>query len=236
MKQIITNYTFTKGVANAGTVRLTDFSIIRKDRIYLIVNVNTGTIIYQFNNSTLGGSVATNVLTLATDTSAMSNSDPLMVIYDCMTGDPTYDKTPVSLADLIFGEDSLNNLTATLMKPASGSQYAPLTYRQFHSVTTANVKPAAGNVYSVSVTNENSSPRWFQLFNTATVPSNGNSPQISWELVPGTASSPFTRVISSDELAPSEYFTSGIAFGISTLEGTYSPATATDHGCIVRYL
>lgn len=90
MKQLIKNYSFNK---TAKTVTFTDFSSIRLDRILLITDVTNNTLIYQFNNSQLGGTVGTNVLTLTynTNTSAFNNTDALQIFYDSATGDPTYD-------------------------------------------------------------------------------------------------------------------------------------------------
>lgn len=238
MKQLITNYTFSKGTAGVGTITFRDFPSIVLERVYLVVDVVAGQIIYQFNSSSLNGTVSSgsNILTLTADTSALSNADGLMVIYDCKTGDPTYDQTPVSLATLLWGEDSGNNLLATLMKPGIGQAYSPAEYNQYHNVTTANIKVVPGNVYSISVTNEDASPRFIQLFNTTTVPGSGASCQAWWEIPGGTASNPGTRIITSDELAPSEYFTTGIAWGVSTAATTYTAATAAEHAVMIRYL
>jgi hypothetical protein len=88
MKQIIKNYTFNPV---GKTVTFGDFGAISLDRLYLITNVTAGTILYQFNNATLGGSAAGNILTLTADTSAMHSGDSLQIIYDCALGDPIYD-------------------------------------------------------------------------------------------------------------------------------------------------
>ena len=90
MKQTIKNYSFN---ASAKTVTFTDFSSIDIDRLYLITNVTSNIVIYQFNNNALGGSSSTNVLTLTYNTGSMSNTDHLQIIYDCTVGDPDYDNT-----------------------------------------------------------------------------------------------------------------------------------------------
>lgn len=75
----IQNYTFN---AAAKTVTFTDYASIRLDSVLLITNVTfSNIIIYQFNVSTLGGTVATNVLTLTYNTAAMSNTDKLQIWY-----------------------------------------------------------------------------------------------------------------------------------------------------------
>jgi hypothetical protein len=94
MKQLVKNYSFNKATK---TVTFTDFSSIRLDRILLITDVTNNTVIYQFNNNALGGTVSGNVLTLAldTNTSAFANSDSLQIYYDAASGDPTYDSPSI---------------------------------------------------------------------------------------------------------------------------------------------
>lgn len=80
MKVAVKNYTFDK---TAKTITFTDYGSIRLDSILLIVNVTTGnTIIYNFADNSRGGTVATNVLTLAFDTSSMNNTDKLLIFYE----------------------------------------------------------------------------------------------------------------------------------------------------------
>lgn len=88
MKQIIKNYTFDHVTK---TVTCTDFSSLSLERLLLITNVTAGVILYQFNNAALGATIAGNTITLAADTSAMQDGDKLQIIYDCLSGDPTYD-------------------------------------------------------------------------------------------------------------------------------------------------
>jgi len=88
MKQIIKNYTFDK---TAKTVTFTDFTTINLERVLLITNATSNTLIYQFNDPSLGGTVTGNVLTLTFNTSAMANTDKLQIIYDVASGDPVYD-------------------------------------------------------------------------------------------------------------------------------------------------
>jgi hypothetical protein len=79
MKVKINNYTFS---ASAKTVTLTDYTSIPLDDIILITNVTTGTIIYNFADPTLTATVANNVITLAYNTTSMSNSDKLAIYID----------------------------------------------------------------------------------------------------------------------------------------------------------
>jgi hypothetical protein len=76
---ILSNYTFNK---TARTVTITGQTPISIEGLKLITNLVAGVIIYQFNAPLKGGTVASNVITLEYDTSAMSNTDALMIIYD----------------------------------------------------------------------------------------------------------------------------------------------------------
>lgn len=78
MKVLITNYTFT---AAAKTISFNDFVSIDIDAVLLITNVVDNIIIYDFSEPTLGGTVATNVLTLTYSTVGMSDSDGLQIWY-----------------------------------------------------------------------------------------------------------------------------------------------------------
>ncbi len=76
---VVKSYTF-----NPATKQITfsDYSNVDLEGVKLITNVNSGIIIYQFNDGTKGASVSGNTLTLDYDTSSMSASDALMIIYD----------------------------------------------------------------------------------------------------------------------------------------------------------
>lgn len=72
------NYTFN---AAAKTVTFTDLGSIALESIIIVANVTRGITIFQFNKASLTGTVAGNVLTVAYDTTAMSNSDKLGIYY-----------------------------------------------------------------------------------------------------------------------------------------------------------
>ena len=78
MKIKIENYTFNK---TAKTITFTDYGSIQLDKILGVINTTTGNIIYTPIDSTLNGTVATNVLTLDYDTSSMNNTDKLLIYY-----------------------------------------------------------------------------------------------------------------------------------------------------------
>ena len=78
MKVRIDKYSFD---ASAKTVTFIDYDSIDLSRVLLITNVTDNVIVYNFANSSLGGSVANNVLTLDYDTTSMSDTDDLLIFY-----------------------------------------------------------------------------------------------------------------------------------------------------------
>jgi hypothetical protein len=75
----ISNYTFD---ASEKKVTFSDYATINLDAILLIVNVTDNIIIYNFADVSLGGTVATNVLTLTYSTTSMDDADKLLIYYD----------------------------------------------------------------------------------------------------------------------------------------------------------
>ena len=79
MKKQITNYVFD---ASAKTIKFVDYTKIYLNGVLLITNVTDNTMIYLFNDSSLGGTVIGNVLTLTYNTVAMDDLDTLQIFYD----------------------------------------------------------------------------------------------------------------------------------------------------------
>lgn len=75
----IQNYVFDK---SAKTVTFSDYASIRLDSILTVLNATSNVFLYNPAVAGLGGTVATNVLTFAFDSSAMSNTDKLLIYYD----------------------------------------------------------------------------------------------------------------------------------------------------------
>lgn len=83
-KRVVKNYTFD---ASAKTITLTDFdSSFDLSRLDKITNATRNTVIYGKNDAGKGGTNTGNVITLAYDTIAMSNSDILSVEYEGLFG------------------------------------------------------------------------------------------------------------------------------------------------------
>lgn len=79
MKKQIINYSFD---ASEKKITFSDYTSIRQESILLITNVTDGIVIYNFADSALGGTVATNVLTLDYNTTTMSDTDKLQIFYE----------------------------------------------------------------------------------------------------------------------------------------------------------
>lgn len=82
MKRIVNkrNVTFD---ASAKTITFTEYALIYKENILLITNVTDGIDIYDFGDQTnLGGTVSTNVLSLTYNTTTMDDTDDLLIFYD----------------------------------------------------------------------------------------------------------------------------------------------------------
>lgn len=79
MKKLISGYTFD---ASEKKVTFTGYTVINLASVLLITNVTDNIIIYNFADATLGGTVATNVLTLTYSTTSMDDADKLQIWYD----------------------------------------------------------------------------------------------------------------------------------------------------------
>ena len=83
-KQLLTSYTFTPGVAGAGTIVVPGTYAL--EQFLLVTNVAQGVVLYQFNKPSKGGTVSTasgqTTLLLDVDTSTMSAGDSLQVLVD----------------------------------------------------------------------------------------------------------------------------------------------------------
>jgi len=84
MKSFITpTYIFTPGVSGVGTIDLSSISNFDIKRLVAIINITTNTIIYNVANSLAGFSAVNGAtITLDFDTSSMSSTDLLQIIYD----------------------------------------------------------------------------------------------------------------------------------------------------------
>lgn len=106
MKDFITPlYTFTPGAAGVGTVNLYGIQNFDIARLVAMINQTRGALIYSTASTTLGyTSVVGTIVTLSADTSTMSSTDEIQIIY----------ADPASTMDLIV---MLNNLYEVMASP-----------------------------------------------------------------------------------------------------------------------
>jgi hypothetical protein len=117
MKGIVKNYTFDK---TAKTVTFTNYTTVVLERILAVINVTKNIVIYRPDNSAKNGTVSGNVLTLSYDTSTMSNTDKLMILYDD-----------------IFAVDKTNNSGPLRPIPVGGKAVNSSTYSPAYNVDDA---------------------------------------------------------------------------------------------------
>lgn len=131
----IDNYTFNK---TAKTITFTDYTAIRLDGILLITNVTDGIIIYNFADATKGGTILTNVLTLAYDTSSMDNADKLLIYYDDTSVEVATVEKQDEIIDEISNKDVMLALN-TLLKAIANPSYVDKSTNQMRAVVTGTV-------------------------------------------------------------------------------------------------
>lgn len=117
MKVLIKNYTFDK---TTGQITFTDLATVRKEGILMVVNATDHIRMYVFNNTTLTGTVTTNVLDLAYNTTAMDNTDVLQIFYDLNEDEAAANTEPPTL--VTAASLPLPTLAATSTKQSDGSQ------------------------------------------------------------------------------------------------------------------
>lgn len=79
MKTLIDSYTFSPSTKQ---ITLNEPTQIKIEQILLITNITDNTIIYNFADNSLGGSIIDNTLTLNYDVSSMSETDSLQIFID----------------------------------------------------------------------------------------------------------------------------------------------------------
>lgn len=220
-------------------------TLIDGDDSALNVDVN-GNILVSISGSGGGTTqIQGNVASLATDsgnpvkTGAVYNSTPVTV-SNGQRVDSQADvngNLNVNEATQLAMEDLPNALGAVQTKPVASATYAPTVYKDAGTVTKANIKVTPGNVYSIRFTNTNAAVRYFQLHNKATAPAAADTAQCYWVIPAGTTTVPAVLELEMTYFAPSEYFTTGIGWAVSTTATTFTDsATASDHLTHVRYM
>jgi hypothetical protein len=110
MKSFITpTYIFTPGISGVGTIDLSSIANFDIKRLVAIININSNIIIYNVANPLAGfTTVVDGVITLDYNTSAMSGSDLLQIIYDYEDAMDVINGSHFQKVKLTLGEDSVD--------------------------------------------------------------------------------------------------------------------------------
>jgi hypothetical protein len=119
MKQVVLNYSFS---VSGLTVTLSDFtaaSPVDLKRLYLIVDVTTNQILYNFADSSVATATisSNNVITLSALPTGPANGDSLQIIYDLLPTDPVAYEVPLafpgSIIETLSGWTSATTINTT---------------------------------------------------------------------------------------------------------------------------
>jgi len=150
MKQLIGvdvgSYTFNP---TSKIVTIAGVATLALEQILLITNVTKGVIIYNFADPTAGGTIASNVLTLAYNTTSMSTTDRLQIFIDVanttnaniqVAGANASYTNPVPIANVCNAATliSTGTITASSQYPATATISPPATNYRYFLVTYYN--------------------------------------------------------------------------------------------------
>jgi hypothetical protein len=137
-------------------------------------------------------------------------------------------------AALSAGEDLPNNVQGVLPKAVIGATYSRSLDTSFGTLVTHNTKAVAGQLTAFCVTSVNAAVRYFQVYNSTG--STTGAPILSIPIPAGASTAP-ASVCLDDRLfgVNGLNFSIGITWGISTANGAYSAATASDHNVTLTY-
>jgi len=126
MKKLVTSYIFD---ASACTITSDDFQTL--DGILLITNVTDNIIIYNFTDSSCGGSLVGTTLTLNYNTSSMSDTDRLQIFIDNAEESVTKE-----LADALFELVARLDFLPAVRGIAADIRVTPTTTPNMSTLTT----------------------------------------------------------------------------------------------------
>ncbi len=119
----------------------------------------------------------------------------------------------VSLNTLISGEDQTNNLLQTVNKPLAVNTYTPDADTSTAAEASSITKASAGVLYGGTFSNGNAATRYWQFFNSTTLPADATVPVITIEVPAGkTAAVDFSQM--------GRFFSTGIVWCNSSTQNT----------------
>ncbi len=128
--------------------------------------------------------------------------------------------------------DKKGSLKVSPQAPSASSENSPLSFTDFGANITLNISSVTANVLSFACHNSNPGSRFFQLHNTATVPSVSAVPAETFLIPAG-----------SQVVIGTEYFTNsgvnfsnGVAFAFSTTKNTFTAGLAADQTTKIKFV
>jgi hypothetical protein len=132
-------------------------------------------------------------------------------------------------ADAASNTGSLMARIGQIANSYSGDQNV---YTARGTTTAAAVSATPATITGHMVNNRNAAIRWFQLFDRTTAPTAGTVPRVS---IPITASGISFLPAMNYGSAGGLDFSTGLAWGMSTTEGTYTAATASETSVMIYW-
>lgn len=106
-------------------------------------------------------------------------------------------------------------------------------YESIGALATGIIKASGGTLFSFFARNKNAAVRYVQFFDRATALAGGETPKCQWDIPAGGGAEIVigTDFFTNDGIG----FNTGLVWGISTTDGTFTAATASDHVFMAVY-
>jgi len=202
--------TFNPGDIQIGAVELKDGAT---DVRATIVAANTAKSTATVALSTQPIDAAGNVLGRTAANVARTTAtlvDPVQIVSAAGAVDTL---TLVTTVSTVTAVTTITNTVKTKEEPDATSTYSLTPYISAALETSAVIKASAGTLYGAYMTNTNAAVRYFQVFNSATVPADAATPALTFPVQPAAT-------FSFDTGKFSNYFSAGISVCISTTLAT----------------
>lgn len=209
---------------------------------------------WQSPNSWSTTAQSTNALTSTlTSSTSVINESPVMgkwfrINMTALTGTQKgivtfYNQAPpLRTLGVSAGQSANWSVVASAAKTSTttsnGQTTTPNLYTAFGSAVADFAKASAGNVFAFQVDSVDTALVYFQLHNKTSAPVSTNVPLYSFPIGAGTATVPNSKMLGENFFGQGgKQFSTGIAWGISTTNATYTAAaTAGNYNVHIHHL
>jgi hypothetical protein len=174
---------------------------------------------------TVGGATAANQVTMISQlNSVVANSSTA-----------ANQATEISyLSTIASSYDTTNGVQKIVTANPLVSTYSALVDVAFGTAVTHTSKASAALLKALNVSSINTAVRYFQFFNSAS--STAGTPVFSFPIPAANANNPSILILDTTFFGLNgSYFSTGLTWGISTTQATYTGATSTDHNVNILY-